>query len=256
MDFTIQSYRALLEALIESQMPFQIRHDVDLLPKNSLRVAELESELNINAVYYFRIVPESFDSSIIKAISNLGHEIGYHYESLTTCNGDEDVAYQDFCRNLETLRKIVAIKKICMHGSPRSPWDSKDIWKKYDYHQLGIDYEPYLDTDFTDKLYLTDTGRMWDGYHVSVRDKIPKYQEQWDSMGLTFHSTFDIINQLRDINSPLRVSKKEILITTHPQRWNHFGIRYVSEYLLQSIKNRVKKHLVKYSENENNKNVF
>lgn len=250
MDFTIRSYRALLEALIESQMPFQIRHDVDLLPKNSLRIAELESELNINAVYYFRIVPESFDSSIIKAISNLGHEIGYHYESLTTCHGDVDEAYLDFCHNLEKMRSVVPISKICMHGSPRSPWDSKDIWKKYDYHQLGIDYEPYIDTDFANALYLTDTGRMWDGYHVSVRDKIPGYQEQWEQQGLTFHTTSQIISQLNNPDSPIRNSNKSLLITTHPQRWNPLGFRYLTEFILQSIKNIIKRYVIISSSNK------
>ena len=128
-----------------------------------------------HGIYYFRAVPESWDEDIIKLIALLGHEIGYHYESLTTCNGDVDAAYKDFCTNLERLRKIVPVRSICMHGSPRSPFDSKDIWKKYDYHKLGIENEPYLDTDFSKVFYLTDTGRRWDGYKVSVRDKIPQY---------------------------------------------------------------------------------
>ena len=70
-----------------------------------------------------------------------------------------------------------------MHGSPKSKWDSRDLWKHYDYHQLGIDTEPYLDTDFSKVFYLTDTGRRWDGYKVSVRDKIPVFQEQWVEKG-------------------------------------------------------------------------
>ena len=44
--------------------------------------------LGIKGVYYFRAVPESWDESIIKEIASLGHEIGYHYENLTTCNGN------------------------------------------------------------------------------------------------------------------------------------------------------------------------
>ena len=28
-----------------------------------------------------------------------------------------------------------------------------DIWKKYDYHELGIENEPYLDTDFSKTFY-------------------------------------------------------------------------------------------------------
>ncbi len=59
-----------------------------------------------------------------------------------------------------------------MHGSPVSKWDSRLIWKKYDYKKLGIIGEPYFDVDFSKVLYLTDTGRRWDGEKVSIRDKI------------------------------------------------------------------------------------
>jgi hypothetical protein len=245
MDFTIDKYKELLVALKNSGLAFRLRHDVDRLPQNSLRTAQIETQLNLKATYFFRVVPESYDEEIIKEIHSLGHEIGYHYESLTTCNGDVDAAYQDFCTNLEKLRQMVPVDSICMHGSPRSPWDSKDIWKKYDYRQLGIVYEPYLDTDFSKTLYLTDTGRRWDGYHVSVRDKVPFFQEKWESEGLSFHTTDDIIEQLQDRASILNKSGYTILMTTHPQRWNSFGMQYIKEFCLQSIKNNVKRFLIK-----------
>ncbi len=193
----------------------------------------------MHGIYYFRAVPESWDEDTIKLIALLGHEIGYHYESLTTCNGDIDAAYEDFCTNLDRLRKIVPVRSICMHGSPRSPFDSKDIWKKYDYHKLGIENEPYLDTDFSKVFYLTDTGRRWDGYKVSVRDKIPQYQDEWITQGLTFHSTDDIIKGLIESRIP-----KNLMITVHPQRWNTFGIAWCKELLMQNVKNIIKRFLV------------
>lgn len=245
MDFTVKKYADLLDALKRSGIRFELRHDVDLLPNNSLRIAQIESLRGLSATYYFRIVPESYNEKVIKEISHLGHKIGYHYESLTTCNGDLEAAYQDFCQNLERLRRLAPITRICMHGSPRSQWDSKDIWKQYDYHSLGIDYEPYFDTDFSKTLYLTDTGRRWDGYHVSVRDKIPTYQEVWEAQGLIFHTTDDIIVQLDNSSSPLRQSHLEMLITTHPQRWNPFGVRYTKELVEQTAKNWVKGYMIK-----------
>lgn len=244
MDFTLKKYEQLLVALKESGIDFHLRHDVDLKPQNSLRTAQIEARLGIAATYYFRMVPESYDEAIIRQIAALGHEIGYHYESLTTCNGDVDAAYQDFCKNLQQLRTLAPITSICMHGSPRSPWDSKDIWKKYDYHELGINYEPYLDTDFSQNLYLTDTGRRWDGYKVSVRDKIPDYQDQWTQMGLMFHTTDEIINELKNKKSNIYTSGLKILITTHPQRWTHFGLAYIQEWVVQSLKNIVKRFLI------------
>ena len=240
MDFTLEKYAALLDALkaygFDSLL---LRHDVDLLPENSLQTARLEAEKGMRGIYYFRAVPESWDEVVIKEIAALGHEIGYHYESLTTCDGDVDAAYADFCKNLEALRKLVPVKSICMHGSPRSPYDSKDIWKKYDYHALGIESEPYLDTDFSKVFYLTDTGRRWDGYKVSVRDKIPQYQDEWKVRGLTFHTTDDVIDGLQEGIIP-----KDLMVTVHPQRWNPFGYVWCKELLLQNAKNIVKRIII------------
>lgn len=241
MDFTLEKYVALLDALKSYGFKsLVLRHDVDLLPGNSLRTARLEAEKGMFGIYYFRAMPESWDERIILEIAAMGHEIGYHYESLTTCDGNVDKAYEDFCRNLEALRNLFPVRSICMHGSPRSPYDSKDIWKKYDYKALGIESEPYLDTDFSKTFYLTDTGRCWDGYKVSVRDKIPQYQDEWMAKGLTFHSTDDVIDGLcKDI------IPKDLMMTVHPQRWNPFGFSWCKELLLQNAKNIVKRIIIK-----------
>lgn len=241
MDFTFNKYQELLQVL--SFYGFEsltLRHDVDKLPGNSLRTAQMEAEMGMRGNYYFRAVPESWDETVIREIAALGHEIGYHYESLTTCKGDVDAAYVDFCRNLECLRKLAPVRSICMHGSPRSPWDSRDIWKKYDYRALGIENEPYLDTDFSKTFYLTDTGRRWDGWKVSVRDKISRYQEEWAAQGLVFHTTDDLLGGLR-----LGIVPNKLLITFHPQRWNPFGPRWCAEAFLQPLKNTVKRYKIK-----------
>ena len=243
MDFTLSKYSELLDALKAYDFEsLTLRHDVDLKPMNSLKAAQIEAEKGMHGIYYFRAVPESWDEEAIRLIALLGHEVGYHYESLTTCNGDVDKAYEDFCWNLEALRVLVPVRSICMHGSPRSPYDSKDIWKKYDYHTLGIENEPYLDTDFSKVFYLTDTGRRWDGYKVSVRDKIPEYQDIWTKQGLTFHSTDDVIECLRSGRIP-----KRLMITVHPQRWAPFGSAWCKELLLQNAKNIVKKAIIRKS---------
>lgn len=243
MDFTLDRYRELLAA-VKKHGRFTLRHDVDLYPERSLRTAEIEAEEGLTATYYFRTVPESYDENIIKQIVALGHTAGYHYECLTTCNGDMEAAYEDFCRNLEKLRKVVPITTACAHGSPRSPWNSQNLWKHHDIHTLGIDYEPMLDTDFSKTLYLTDTGRRWDGYKVSVRDKVPQFQEQWQREGLVFHSTADIIRALNNPKHPIH--KYSLLINTHPQRWMPFGTRWLLEASVQWWKNQAKRILVKF----------
>jgi hypothetical protein len=216
MDFTITKYRQLLTALLSKGYAFQtftdfiekpndkvvvMRHDVDRLPGNALKMARLEHGMGVAATYYFRAVPVSWDEGIMREIAGMGHEVGYHYENLesvvsgqrsevgkertedggqrTAFRGKReeicprntrkdtkkerliDLGYEDFCRNLERFRKNFEIKTICMHGSPLSKYDNRMIWEKYDYKELGILAEPYFDVDFNEVFYITDTGRKW-----------------------------------------------------------------------------------------------
>lgn len=249
MDFTVKKYKTLLKALISQDYQFQtfeeflnspskksiiLRHDVDLLPYNSLRFAQIQAEQGIAGTYYFRAVPQSWDESVIKQIHELGHEVGYHYECLTTTKGNLIKGIKDFEKNLSKLRKLVPVSTICMHGSPMSKYDSKDLWKKYDYRDFGIIGEPYFDVDFKKVFYLTDTGRKWDGDKVSVRDRVDS------GFDLSFHKTDEITaaviaNELPD----------QIMFTFHPQRWTDSKMLWTKELLLQNTKNVVKRIIKK-----------
>jgi hypothetical protein len=244
MDFTLIEYQHLLNALIAEKYNFQtysdyiktpkerviiLRHDVDLLPYNSLDFAKIQAKLNIQGTYYFRAVPESWDENVIKTIHSLGHEIGYHYESLTTCKGNMDKAFEDFKSNLDKLRQIAPVSTICMHGSPMSKYDSKQLWENYSYRELEIIGEPYFDIDFNKFLYLTDTGMKWNGEKTSIRDFVNS------SFQYNFTSTSDIIKALNAHSLP-----DKIMFTFHPQRWNDNLLKWSKEFVLQSLKNRLK----------------
>ena len=250
MDFTIKIYKQLLQTLVDQKYNFQtfkefienplensivLRHDVDLLPYNSLAFAKIQAEHGIKGVYYFRAVPESWNEDVIKDIAALGHEIGYHYECLTTCNGNLEYAIKDFENNLNALRKLAPVSTICMHGSPLSKYDSKDLWKKYIYRDFQITGEPYFDVDFNKTFYITDTGRRWDGDKVSIRDKV-------DSTGfdLSFHSSKEIIKVINAGKFP-----NKVMFTFHPQRWNDNLFSWTKELIIQNIKNVVKFGLIK-----------
>lgn len=112
----------------------------------------------------------------------MDHEIGYHYEDLSLVarilKGRKvlekeivDEGIESFARNLEKLSRLVLGITICMHGSPLSQLDIRFLRKYYDYRKFGIEAEPYFDMDFEETLYLTYTGRRWDGGSVFVRNK-------------------------------------------------------------------------------------
>ena len=262
-DFTLYQYRHLLESLLQQGYQFLtfeqyceqkssphrpiasspdspkyilLRHDVDLKAANSLATAQIEHELGISATYYFRVVPQSNQPDIIRAIAALDHEIGYHYEDMALMQGDTEKAYAHFQQQLTYFRQFYPVRTICMHGAPTSQWDGKELWKHYDYRDLGIIGEPYFDIDFSQMFYLTDTGRCWDGYKVSVRDKIPVFQDQWNAQGLVYHATNDIIHAAEQGSLPPR-----IMITTHPQRWTDRPLAWLKELLVQNAKNIIKR---------------
>jgi hypothetical protein len=261
-DFTLHTFRRLLLAFKDQQYLFQtfasflknpasraiiLRHDVDARKLNSLRTAQIEADLGITGTYNFRIVPKSFDEDIIRRIAAMGHEIGYHYEDLSTTKGDYEKAIRLFEQNLTKLRHLVPIETICMHGSPLSKYDNRKIWENYDYRNYGIIGEPYFDLDFNNVLYLTDTGRRWDGVKVSVRDKaqyvirepVEVERKIHNSLPLqpttcNFHTTFDIIRSTTHLSD-------HIMINVHPQRWDDRPLLWIREFFLQNLKNVVKR---------------
>ena len=310
-----------------------LRHDVDARPQNALRMARLEHSLGIRGTYYFRM-PHTFDPPIIKEIAALGHETGYHYETMATI-GDEKTkgrrdegsegrgqkgkeysmfgnwwflhrawsmehgegekgnrlslrnpppiakgsairnfllverAYELFVENLEKLRQIVPVETICMHGSPLSRFDNREIWEKYDYRNLDILGDPYFDIDFSRVAYFTDTGRRWDGAGVSIRDKVVPGIRDVETEGRggfrkaegglrnsdfgvrnetksvdrrfpVYHSTFEMIKAIENGTFP-----RQAMLTVHPQRWNERLIPWTKELVWQNVKNAGKRALIK-----------
>jgi hypothetical protein len=153
--------------------------------------------------------------------------------------GEEEKAIRLFKDHLKVLRKIAPISTICMHGSPRSRYDNKDLWKHYDYNDYGIIGEPYFDIDFSSVFYLTDTGRRWDGHLYSVRDKVES------DFNLEFHHTQEIIETLRIGKLP-----DQVMFNFHPQRWTDSIFWWVWEKYMQYLKNQIKWVLINQRESK------
>ena len=288
-----------------------LRHDVDRQPELSLQIAHIEKEMGIKGIYYFRSVKESWDKSLIEQIAEMGHEVGYHYEDvslmadsmghgalLRTFGASADRAWgrgkkiqekeliersiESFERNLESLRKLVPVKSICMHGSPMSKWDSRLLWKYYDYKDSGIEYEPYFDVNFEDRLYLTDTGRRWNGSSVSVRDRAKSKERRAKSYssavadegggnGIIGDSYSDWVRKpitgslmnmtakaiefqakynFRHTKDIIRAIDsgdfpEKVMMTFHPQRWTDKPLPWLKELVWQNAENVGKYFIIK-----------
>lgn len=256
MDFTYHTYLRLIQAiqnagykLLRTTDYFSnkemlnacrfiiLRHDVDKYPYRALSMAELEYKLGIQSSFYFRSVVVNKYPEIIRKISGLGHEIGYHYRDLTDCRGDFDMAINQFQVHLDALRNLVEVNIITMDGAPFSKFDNRDLWKQIDYRDYGVIAEPYLDIDFTKVAYFTDTGRCWDGDRFNVRDKVNGGNTS------VFSSTDQIIYAIENQSFPDRA-----MINVHPQRWTNTMRAWFWEYLAQSTKNQVKRILIHFNQ--------
>lgn len=253
LDFTLEKYRELCEAvtklqytvltvgtyLVSQNLPQKyiiLRHDVDRNPNRALQMARLEHEFNINTSYYFRFNKRTFQPNLVREISAMGHEIGYHYETLDKARGDYKKAIRIFEEELRQLREICDVKTICMHGNPLTKWDNRDLWRKYDFKDFGLLGEAYL--SFNEITYLSDSGRNWGTKH-KVKDWLPSaaFNCSKSDKSTMIGSTNDIIEM---------VEKGELeptYLLVHPSRWSINLFDWIIELLCDTSVNAVKQML-------------
>ena len=244
MDFTLKKYSKLLDAFndygyeivtfseyLKGQVGEKfviMRHDVDELANNALRMAQIEKNKDIKATYFFRIVKQSNKPKVIRQIAAMGHEIGYHYEDLSSAEGNFERAIDSFSKNLKYFRNYYPVQTTCMHGSSTSKYDNRTLWKRYRLEDYGLIGEPYLSVDFDKVFYMTDTGYAWDGGKYATRDVVE------NKFSLTFHSTDEIIASIKAGNFP-----KQSMILAHTlwtdsiSEWSYLHLR---EFVRNNIK--------------------
>jgi hypothetical protein len=216
-----------------------LRHDVDRKPANALKVARLEAESGLRATYYFRFKESVFKPDLIREIERMGHEIGYHYETLDKAKGDYEKAIGIFQDELAEFRKIVPLRTICMHGNPLTKWDNRDLWKRYDFREFGLVGEAYLSFDAAAVTYFSDTGRTWSERH-KVKDRLPRARDD-DTNGserAQVASTEDVIELIMEQESD------QLYLLSHPNRWSCHVPEWLVEYGLDTAANLTKMSLV------------
>lgn len=284
LDFTLNKYRELCRAIAYSgytqltleeyfslkKLPEKfiiLRHDVDDEPEYALKMAQLENELNVRSIYYFRTTKSVFKQDILKEINSLGHEVGYHYEVLDEACGNYTKAIEIFKQNLDKFKGICEVKTIAQHGSPLigelnatsisgiygivknlilgnrvfTNWVNADIWKEYDFKELGIKGEAYISMDFNDVVYLSDTGMSWNN----------KYRMK-DTINLT-SSSFNALLKVKNTNEVINIIKSyranHIYLLIHADQWRDNLSDWIKWSNLKYIRNLGKLGLRWYAKN-------
>lgn len=225
-DFTLEAYSDLCTVLHKTgyaslsisdylgaspdhlpQKFFLLRHDVDSQPRHAFKLALIEQQYGLKATYYFRTIPSVFEPATMKQLVSMGHEVGYHYETLGQVHGNIPDAIELFRQELARMREIVPVTSASMHGSPLKRWNNRDIWQQVspvDFDLLG---EAYRDIDYERVTYLNDSGRTWHPTRYNLRDHTNVIQHY------DIDSTWDLINLLEGNALP------QVCISAHPERW-------------------------------------
>jgi hypothetical protein len=249
-DFTLEKYAALCEAITTSgytSLTFRdylslpetlprvvlVRHDVDDHIRFVPAIARIDHQHGIHATYYFRMTGRVFVPEVIDAVSALGHEIGYHYETMDRARGDIPEAIRLFGTELARFRERYDVKTACMHGNPLSPYDNRKIWEQATPAQFGLLGEPYLSLDYSQIAYFSDTGRNWSGRY-KVKDVVSSIR---GADGI--ESTDDLIAAVRSH----RYNCMSILV--HPARWTGTLPDYLSRYLLDLVHDAGKRWILR-----------
>lgn len=229
LPYPVMTVKNFLDAGQPREVAVVLRHDIDRCMKAAVQMATLEAQHDIWATYYVRMTKCVFKPGAIRELTELGHDVGYHYETLTKAKGNDSQAIEIFEEELHKLRRIASVDTISMHGSPLSPWNNLDLWKAYDYRDYGITAELSLSIDYARLYYFTDTGRSWDADRYNIRDRVPARKHQQ-----YIHTTEDLIEFLHN------ASEAPVFINTHPNRWAATPLRWcfsaVSDFFINRIK--------------------
>ena len=248
-----------------------IRHDIDddADLAYALKMAKFEAELGIATSYYFRTCKSVFKIDAIKEIAKRGHEIGYHYEVLGEAEGDYGKAIRLFETELSKFKDVSNIKTIAQHGGPlRSGlnvvtlsgifgiiknifqrntifdyWESKNLWKEYDFKEYGIIGEVYLSIDYSEVAYLSDTNRTWMDTSYRLKDYVEKDGE--NGSGIIIKNTDELIENVK--NGTLQ----KFIILVHPSNWKESFWEWLTWLILQQGRNTGKRCLVAYWKRQN-----
>jgi hypothetical protein len=226
-DFTIQAYRQLLDALVQSRRPVGgvedwlegtldprtaviLRHDVDRRAVKAVRMAEMEHRCGIRGTYYFRTGAYGFPAGAIRAIAACGHAVGYHYETLSQCGGDRAAALRLFSRNLEVFRALADCRTVCMHGAPFSRYDNRELLAGGQWRTFGLQGDAVHSFAGGAMDYLTDTGGRWtSGFKTTRRDGLAGSVGEGRRDPISTTAVLERVKQ----GAPV------LYLNVHPERW-------------------------------------
>lgn len=184
MAFTTDDYRLLLLQLLDSGYQFVdyqtvvagkrhviMRHDVDMSLEFARRLAQVEAEFGISAIYFVLISgslynPLSAESrSHLDAIAALGHQIGLHFDA-SIYAGDRDSLDRAVRKELSALGTLIE------QPSPIISFHRPAKVLLGDGNRFGDCEHTYMPKFFKDIGYCSDSRGQWFYQHPLEHESV------------------------------------------------------------------------------------
>lgn len=137
-----------------------LRHDVDVSLKHALSMAEMEADHDLRSTYFILFHGAYYNAlsdrnvSIIRKISDLGHEIGLHYDT-SFLHGSVNKKIKTIDYEIKILENIIekSIVSIVQHDPSTSPDLRMQIPRKF--------IDPMKSAIFRNISYISDSVQNW-----------------------------------------------------------------------------------------------
>ncbi len=263
-----------------------LRHDVDALPLHSLRMAQLENSLGIKGTYYFRMVPKCFKPEIILEIASMGHEVGYHYETLSEAvkryrtevrkHSSTNPGIRKQRNNSQDQNRYWAFLKPATRTIFCRKKDCGTLTKEY----IDLAYQLFIENleNFRKVVSVKtismhgsplspfDNRAIWKEYDYRELGILgePYFDSDFSKMAYLTDTSrwwngykFNLRDKVKssysfgfistyDIIRNLDQLPNQIMFNFHPQRWTDSFFPWVKELIWQNVKNIVKWLLLKW----------
>ena len=174
MNFTYKAYEKMLCLLKENNYAFCnynnyfsndrcviLRHDIDFSLEVALLFAELEYKHDVQSTYFLLLATPFYNpfyrksKNIIKAIRDMGHDIGLHFDEVNYSISSTEELVRNVENEMDILSKGVNIKinTVSMHRPSKWLLDA-DV-------QFDKIINSYSKRFFKDFKYISDSQMMW-----------------------------------------------------------------------------------------------
>ncbi len=195
-----------------------LKHDVETRVESAYRMAEIEHRYGHRGSYYVQayLLRDKNNITLLRRMTEMGHEISYHYDVMDACRGDLDAAISEFEVNKELFEENgFPLKTVCQHGNPvveRVGYTSnRDFFRSERvralYPELSDIMVNFAEMHATTYAYYSDAGRQFKRIYDPLTNDLFDSSDK-DIPYTTFHSLLEAL-----------CAKENAIVSTHPHRY-------------------------------------